>query len=325
MSDVPLFNDILRRHEAVISGSTALHFLMPSDTWVPNDLDIYVSDPNFPALLRDLTDPDGLHFVPFRPTVTPRVSTPEPETVGNNNASKAPLIPYNDGHPDGPGSGHDEPRSSDSSSNTSYGSDGSDSGRTSPLPPSAVTKGLRDVRTLYTPSGRRVDVIRSPSTTPITPLRFFWSTAVINFVTPDAYVCGFPHATLSRLGVLKQGPLGRRDKLAIAKYEQRGYHFLGQEWREMVDTWDYFFLVSATPSLSTSASTSRTPRQFSRSRRPPGVGCLPSARRSLDVVSVILSPSTLLLTHEPLYTALQCLLPGPCFPVQELRLFQLLN
>ncbi|RDX53639.1 hypothetical protein OH76DRAFT_1307484, partial [Lentinus brumalis] len=138
---------ILRRHGALISGSTALHFLMPSDTWIPNDLDIYVSDTNFPGLLRDLMDPSGLQLV--------------------------------------------------------YASDSSGSGTMSPLPPAAIAKGLRDVRTLYTPSGRRVDVIRSPSTSPITPLRFFWSTTVINFMTPDAYVCGFPHATLSRLGVLK--------------------------------------------------------------------------------------------------------------------------
>ncbi len=241
MSDVTLFNAVLRRHEALISGSTALHFLMPTDAWVPNDLDVYVSDTNFPALLCDLTDPNGLNFVSYRRPTTPTSPTSRPEPVENDNACKAPLVPYNDGHPDEPDPDHDEHRSSDSDSGTGYASDDSGNGSISPLPPVAVAKGIRDVRTLYTPSGRRVDVIRSPSTSPITPLRFFWSTAVINFITPDAYVCGFPHATLSRLGVLKQGALRRRDKAAIAKYEQRGYSFLGQEWREMADTWDYLF------------------------------------------------------------------------------------
>ncbi|TFK87791.1 hypothetical protein K466DRAFT_446806, partial [Polyporus arcularius HHB13444] len=66
-----------------------------------------------------------------------------------------------------------------------------------------AARGLRSVRRFYTPNGRRVDVIRSPSNNAITPLRFFWSSAVMNFISPDACFCGFPRATLARRGALK--------------------------------------------------------------------------------------------------------------------------
>ncbi|TFK79344.1 hypothetical protein K466DRAFT_438712, partial [Polyporus arcularius HHB13444] len=66
-----------------------------------------------------------------------------------------------------------------------------------------TSTGLRSVRRFYTSSGRRIDVIRSPSNNAITPLRFFWSSAVMNFISPDACFCGFPRATLVRRGALK--------------------------------------------------------------------------------------------------------------------------
>ncbi|RPD52333.1 hypothetical protein L227DRAFT_470790, partial [Lentinus tigrinus ALCF2SS1-6] len=59
------------------------------------------------------------------------------------------------------------------------------------------------IQTFYTPNGRRVDVIRSPSNNPITPIWFFWSTHLMNFITPTACVSGFHSATLLRQGALK--------------------------------------------------------------------------------------------------------------------------
>ncbi len=238
VSRIPLFNTILLRYGAIISGSNALRFLMPLDTWVPNDLDIYVSDTKFSSLLTALTDPLGLNFKSYRSASSSGPNTPEPRLVPDFTAAKAPLVPFADEDSDSPRDGRDG-SSSQGDTDTGYASD--DSGRVSPLPPAVLAKGLRDVRTLYTPSGRRVDVIRSPSNSPITPLRFFWSTAVMNFMTPNAYVCGYPVLTLDRLGILKHGKLRPRDKAAIAKYEGRGYHFIGEEWRDMMDTWDYLF------------------------------------------------------------------------------------
>ncbi|KAI0712982.1 hypothetical protein C8T65DRAFT_520794, partial [Cerioporus squamosus] len=67
----------------------------------------------------------------------------------------------------------------------------------------AAVKGLRAVRRFYTASGKKIDVIRSPSNNSITPLHFFWSTIVMNYLTPDACVCGYPTITFRRFGILK--------------------------------------------------------------------------------------------------------------------------
>ncbi|RDX52801.1 hypothetical protein OH76DRAFT_1323056, partial [Lentinus brumalis] len=67
----------------------------------------------------------------------------------------------------------------------------------------ASAKDWRSVKTLYTATGRKIDVIRSPANNSMTPLRFFWSTLVMNFLTPDACVCGYPSITFQRFGILK--------------------------------------------------------------------------------------------------------------------------
>ncbi|KAI0705717.1 hypothetical protein C8Q76DRAFT_597440, partial [Earliella scabrosa] len=83
--------------------------------------------------------------------------------------------------------------------------------------------GIRVVRRYVTTTGRNVDVIRSIVHSPVTPLRYFWSTLVTNFIFPDGCACGFPHATLSRRGLIKDGPLTLKDRLAVAKYLERGF------------------------------------------------------------------------------------------------------
>ncbi|RPD52074.1 hypothetical protein L226DRAFT_425045, partial [Lentinus tigrinus ALCF2SS1-7] len=52
--------------------------------------------------------------------------------------------------------------------------------------------GLREVRQLYTPEGRRVDIIAAASSNPVYGLQRFWTSLVKNFLLPDACVCGFP-------------------------------------------------------------------------------------------------------------------------------------
>ncbi|KAI0708386.1 hypothetical protein C8Q76DRAFT_583424, partial [Earliella scabrosa] len=63
--------------------------------------------------------------------------------------------------------------------------------------------GIRVVRCYTSATGRKVDVIRSIVHSPVTPLRHFWSTLVTNFIFPDGCACGFPHATMSRRGLIK--------------------------------------------------------------------------------------------------------------------------
>lgn len=122
------------------------------------------------------------------------------------------------------------------------GSDyGSEDTQMSPLHHVRNSNGFLNVRKFLTPSGLTVDVIRSPSGSPITPLRFFWSTLVMNFLTPQACVCGYPSATLQGVGIMKRAPIRRRDNAAKDKYISREFRFVGEEHRDQVDMWDHLF------------------------------------------------------------------------------------
>ncbi|KAI0713791.1 hypothetical protein C8Q76DRAFT_586439, partial [Earliella scabrosa] len=63
--------------------------------------------------------------------------------------------------------------------------------------------GIKDVVRFQTKDRREVDVIRSAANNPCLPLTSFWSTLLINFLTPDGCVCGFPSPTFVRTGALK--------------------------------------------------------------------------------------------------------------------------
>ncbi|KAI0722571.1 hypothetical protein C8Q76DRAFT_578456, partial [Earliella scabrosa] len=69
--------------------------------------------------------------------------------------------------------------------------------------PEEVANGIREVLTFETRTGRRVDVIRSPTDSPIIPLNFYWTTLVMNFIVPDGYFCGYPLDTLAGRGVVR--------------------------------------------------------------------------------------------------------------------------
>ncbi len=232
VSNVPLFNDVLRAHAAIISGSVALHFFHPGDHWEPHDMDIYVADANWRTFLSAIQDPNGLNFTRYDPFA-------KKTSEGTTSSSSSGSTTSDSADDDAPNNEDtdDTGEESDSDSTRSYGSD--DSGEAQPL---HVLKGLRDVRTFTTPTGARVDVIRSPSNSPLTPLRFFWSSLVVNFITPDGCGCGYPSSTLHRIGVLKPGLFRLRDKNAVAKYEGRCFDFVSQEWRQVLDMWDYLFL-----------------------------------------------------------------------------------
>lgn len=260
VGNVELFNDVLTRHCAIISGSVALHYFT-LDPWTPGDLDVYVPDAQWHSFVGELAEPTGLAFTRCTVNETRRKAAalkPSTESLPTGAV---------DGTPSSSGTAEDEPPSTDgenlplldgqrvvtpSATGVDDGSDatesvansdyGSDDDAPLPLPSAYIVKGLRDVRKFVTPTGLYVDVIRSPTASPVTPLRFFWSTLVMNFITPTACVCAYPSATLARTGVLKQGKLRPRDRAAIAKYEdERGFFFVGDEWRDAVDMWDYLF------------------------------------------------------------------------------------
>ena len=259
VGDIDLFDSALIRHGAIVSGSVALHFFLPDSSWYPNDLDVYVSDAEWLPLVTELTDPNGLRFLRYVPPSDASKSGPVQSHLTNDSpststsASADPLASELSGpvaadlsdvhtaanHDLTSVQSGDDDVSMASEDGSDYGSDGP-----TPIPLSSayVVKGLRDVRKFVTPTGKHVDVIRSPTYSPVTPLRFFWSTLVMNFITPRACVCGFPSATMQRIGVLKQGLLRPRDHVAIAKYrDERGFYFVGDQWRKALDMWDHLF------------------------------------------------------------------------------------
>ena len=78
-------------------------------------------------------------------------------------------------------------------------------------------QGIRNVYRFRTKTDRFVDVIRSSMNSPVTPLHAFWSTLVMNFVTPDGCVCGFPEGTLNRQGIVRGTLTTERDQSAVTK------------------------------------------------------------------------------------------------------------
>ncbi len=101
--------------------------------------------------------------------------------------------------------------------------------------------GVKDVRRFCSTSGRRVDVICSCSNNPIESLSRFWTSLVVNFLRPDGCVNGFPRSTLGGHGELKSD-LTDCDRLAVGKYEERGFVLTAQQVRNDGDLWEDTFL-----------------------------------------------------------------------------------
>lgn len=96
--------------------------------------------------------------------------------------------------------------------------------------------GIKGVRRYITSSGRRIDVIRSVSPSAVSPLLYFWSSVVVNFITPHGAVCGYPNLTLSNEGIMDGVTPTAKVISARTKYEGRGFSFTGVDaWRP----WEY--------------------------------------------------------------------------------------
>ena len=157
------FMGLLRLHDAVVSGSTALAlFLSPLD-WEPGDLDVYVGDAHYDNFVCDLE-----RFFP----VTLDADMPSRHSA------------Y-------------------------YG-----------------YTGILGVRRYLTGSGKSIDVIRSQGPSAAEPLLYFWSSLVVNFITPRGAVCAFPRLTLSREGLVAHSGLSSKAMAARAKYKGHGVKFI---------------------------------------------------------------------------------------------------
>ena len=160
--NVNAFSEALRRHGAVVSGSVALYYFIPCPGWFPNDLDIYVSYDEFPALVRTLEDDPALQF-----RTLPSLGGPQR--------------------------------------------------------PTSVSLDIAEIRKLSTPSQRVVDVIRSRRSTPVSPLIQFWTSMLVNFVTPDACAAAFPRMMFNGRGFVREFGMSSRDQEAMRKYTSRDF------------------------------------------------------------------------------------------------------
>ncbi len=108
-----------------------------------------------------------------------------------------------------------------------------------PTTPS-LSFGIMEVRQFYTTRDRRVDVIRVASNNPAVAINRFWASLVMNFLRPNACVCGYPDTTLARRGMFKPR-ITERDNKAVQKYEKRQFTFTRETWRRGAEMWDGLF------------------------------------------------------------------------------------
>ncbi|KIK12663.1 hypothetical protein PISMIDRAFT_120481 [Pisolithus microcarpus 441] len=159
--------DILRTCDAVISGSTALHVMLPEHgtAWSPQDLDIYVTQACTERLLRKVL------FEGY--TIVKDANLNE---MGYTYPKVSHLFVFTKGH-------------------------------------------------------RRIDVIVSSTSTAISPILQFHSTAVMNFISADTIFCCYPSLTLRQLSMMNAaflyfGATTAAVLEAVAKYKSRGFHFV---------------------------------------------------------------------------------------------------
>ena len=226
-----------------------MRFFLPNADWDPNDLDIYVPWCELDAFVRGLTDPVGLGFKQVPPDVPVRnvrgqitdasdvVDEDSLDPVSpsvDHDGSTIPAILDDTGvGADGDnedGSGGECRVDDDTSHADTCHSDRDDPADEDPFEnevdehlPSAHD-GLCDVKQFYLPQRPdvRVDVITSISDNPVYSLKRFWSPIVMNFLRPDACVCGVPLDTLDARGTFAS-KVPVRNRKAIAKYEARGF------------------------------------------------------------------------------------------------------
>lgn len=85
--------------------------------------------------------------------------------------------------------------------------------------------GIKGVRRYVTSSGKYIEIIRSGKPNPAAPLWYFWSTVVVNFITPHAAVCAYPNLTAASEALVEYILPSGKAAAARTKYEGRGFTF----------------------------------------------------------------------------------------------------
>ena len=91
--------------------------------------------------------------------------------------------------------------------------------------PHSTYHGINTVRRYYTPTGARMDVIQSNTQNAASLLLYFWSSLVVNVLTPRGAVCAFPSLTLHHKGLVADISHTKKAIEARIKYETRGFEF----------------------------------------------------------------------------------------------------
>ncbi|KAI0710258.1 hypothetical protein C8Q76DRAFT_578518, partial [Earliella scabrosa] len=156
---------LLDEHASVISGSTALRFFLPDESWDSEDLDIYVPDDMFNGVC------DALETDPIYGCVRWEPRYDDGEITGT--AEEGGL--HHDATPDG----------------------------AAPVHGLVGNYTVKELARFMTKGGRRVDVIRSFTHSAASPLGGFWSTLVTNFISPHMCASFWIDNTLSRTAILK--------------------------------------------------------------------------------------------------------------------------
>ena len=102
--------------------------------------------------------------------------------------------------------------------------------------PLSFSLDIAEVKQLSTPCHRVVDVIRSRRSTPVSPLVRFWTSMLVNFLTPDACVATFPRMVFNGRGYVREFGLSARDEAAMRKYMARDFR-PGEKFSFVPELW----------------------------------------------------------------------------------------
>ncbi len=245
--NVAILDDALRDKRAIIAGSIALHFFLPDPSWSPVTLDIYVPAGTYRSFLSVVGDPAGLNWRRLRRRYQPgRIFSPL--IVDDDNHGLGGDVHADIGrisHEPGGHSSDEDERNSDNNYSAIDDPplrDMHSVRRCFPI----FGSGCRAMTRMLAPNGRIIRVMCSSTNNPIAPIRESFSTLIMNFLTPDACVCGFPSITFRRSGLLRYYRWSQRDQSYRRLYQERGFLFEGDDLHNTLDPWHMSFFGERT-------------------------------------------------------------------------------
>ncbi|KAF5373471.1 hypothetical protein D9615_009486 [Tricholomella constricta] len=182
------FRNLLLKTRAVISGSTALHFILRETHWNPGDFDIYAPFGTGYTIVHWLMDNEGYRIV--------------------SDGSKSFLF-----HP------HSVPVPAENH-NCDWITDLGDfpaahrSSRSPRMRYESTDSDIYRVYKLCSTNDTFIDVVESSKPSFLPPITKFHSTLVMNYITPDCVVVLYPKLTFKREGILQF-----RDENTLESYD----------------------------------------------------------------------------------------------------------